>query len=134
MKNTFSFGVIIPYLIWYFVGVITVYLISYIYPIIPVFFENIFLFVPVNFILLWEIVRVPMEKKNDIEFIKYKNIFIFFSSLIYCLFFFFSAFNLLFTLIAHIILSILVIQLKQITNDEKLNENIVEYFQNKEKK
>lgn len=137
MKHTFFSKVIVPYLVWYFVGMITVSLISLFYPIIPIFYKNIFLFIPVDFILLWETVRVPMEKKNDIEFIKYKNTFIFFSSLIYFLIYLFFPFGLLhlfLILVAHIVLSTQVIQLKLFSNNQVMEQNISEYFHNKEKK
>ena len=64
MKSKIFSSSIVSYLIWYFVGIITVLLISTIVPLIPFFVTNIFLFIPVDLILVWELVRVPVEKKT----------------------------------------------------------------------
>lgn len=76
MKSKIFSSSIVSYLIWYFVGIITVLLISTIVPLIPFFVTNIFLFIPVDLILLWELVRVPVEKKQDALFMKYKSAFV----------------------------------------------------------
>ncbi len=131
MKSKIFSSSIISYLIWYFVGIITVLLISTIVPLIPFFVTNIFLFIPVDLILLWELVRVPVEKKQDALFMKYKNAFILWSSLLYVLVYFFlelDYLHLILDIIAHIILAIVIIRPKFAVMENTIQKNIQEYF------
>lgn len=131
MKRKIFSSSIISYLIWYFVGIITVLLISTIVPLIPFFVTNIFLFIPVDLILLWELVRVPVEKKQDALFMKYKNAFILWSSLLYVLVYFFlelDYLHLILDIIAHIILAIVIIRPKFAVMENTIQKNIQEYF------
>ena len=137
MKSKLFSSSIISYLIWYLVGIITILLISNIFPIIPFFITNIFLFIPVDFILLWELVRVPVEKKRDELFMKNKNAFILWSSLLYVPIFFvldLGQLDLIFDMIAHIILAIIVIRPKFAVLDSTIQKNIQEYFDQNPKK
>lgn len=131
MKRKIFSSSIISYLIWYFVGIITVLLISTIVPLIPFFVTNIFLFIPVDLILLWELVRVPVEKKQDALFMKYKSAFILWSSLLYVLVYFFlelDYLHLILDIIAHIILAIVIIRPKFAVMENTIQKNIQEYF------
>lgn len=136
MKNKLFSSSIVSYLIWYFVGVVTVLLISIIVPLIPFFVTNIFLFIPVDLLLLWELVRVPVEKKQDELFVKYKNAFILWSSLLYVFVYFFlelDYLHLVLDIIAHIILAILIIRPKFVRMESIIQKNIQEYFKKNKK-
>lgn len=136
MKSKIFSSSIISYLIWYFVGIITVLLISTIVPLIPFFVTNIFLFIPVDLILLWELVRVPVEKKQDALFMKYKNAFILWSSLLYVLVYFvldLDHLHLILDIIAHIILAIVIILPKFAVIESTIQKNIQEYFNESKK-
>lgn len=136
MKSKIFSSSIISYLIWYFVGIITVLLISTIVPLIPFFVTNIFLFIPVDLILLWELVRVPVEKKQDALFMKYKSAFILWSSLLYVLVYFvldLDHLHLILDIIAHIILAIVIISPKFAVMESTIQKNIQEYFNESKK-
>lgn len=136
MKSKIFSNSIISYLIWYFVGIITVLLISTIVPLIPFFVTNIFLFIPVDLILLWELVRVPVEKKQDALFMKYKSAFILWSSLLYVLVYFvldLDHLHLILDIIAHIILAIVIISPKFAVMESTIQKNIQEYFNESKK-
>ena len=136
MKRKIFSSSIISYLIWYFVGIITVLLISTIVPLIPFFVTNIFLFIPVDLILLWELVRVPVEKKQDALFMKYKSAFILWSSLLYVLVYFLldlDHLHLILDIIAHIILAIVIISPKFAVMESTIQKNIQEYFNESKK-
>lgn len=136
MKSKIFSSSIISYLIWYFVGIITVLLISTIVPLIPFFVTNIFLFIPVDLILLWELVRVPVEKKQDALFMKYKSAFILWSSLLYVLVYFvldLDHLHLILDIIAHIILAIIIISPKFAVMESTIQKNIQEYFNESKK-
>lgn len=136
MKSKIFSSSIVSYLIWYFVGIITVLLISAIVPLIPFFVTNIFLFIPVDLILLWELVRVPVEKKQDALFMKYKSAFILWSSLLYVLVYFvldLDHLHLILDIIAHIILAIVIIRPKFAMMESTIQKNIQEYFNENKK-
>lgn len=136
MKSKIFSNSIVSYLIWYFVGIITVLLISTIVPLIPFFVTNIFLFIPVDLILLWELVRVPVEKKQDALFMKYKSAFILWSSLLYVLVYFvldLDHLHLILDIIAHIILAIIIISPKFAVMESTIQKNIQEYFNESKK-
>lgn len=136
MESKIFSNSIVSYLIWYFVGIITVLLISTIVPLIPFFVTNIFLFIPVDLILLWELVRVPVEKKQDALFMKYKSAFILWSSLLYVLVYFvldLDHLHLILDIIAHIILAIVIISPKFAVMESTIQKNIQEYFNESKK-
>ena len=80
--------------------------------------------------------RVPVEKKQDALFMKYKNAFILWSSLLYVLVYFvldLDHLHLILDIIAHIILAIVIIRPKFAVMESTIQKNIQEYFNESKK-